>query len=226
MNKTVVLLSGGLDSSTLVYWLLNRDLEVVALSVRYGQRHACELLAARAVAKHAGVHLVELDLEKSLAEVFAGAKSSQVGSKTAVPIGHYADETMKLTIVPNRNMLLLALAGALAVSIGAPSVAYAAHSGDHAIYPDCRPEFAQAMAKALALGSTIDLVTPFVTISKTEIVRQGTKLRVPFELTYSCYAGRTEHCGVCGTCYERQEAFRDAGVSDPTKYELLQVKEG
>jgi 7-cyano-7-deazaguanine synthase len=219
-RKAVVLLSGGLDSTVLMYSLLFEDFEVVALSVRYGQKHERELVAARVSASTAKVPLVHVDAAASLFPVFEHATSSQVGTQgIAVPHGHYADESMKLTVVPNRNMLLLSIAGALAASIGARTVAYAAHAGDHPIYPDCRPEFMAAASDALRLGSQIDLYAPFANISKTDIVRRGSKLRIPFDLTYSCYEGRPTHCGLCGTCFERREAFREAGVPDPTPYE-------
>jgi len=132
---------------------------------------------------------------------------------------------MKLTIVPNRNMLLIAVAGAFAVSRKANVVAYAAHAGDHAIYPDCRQEFVESCARTLHLATDVELLAPFASISKTEIVRRGAKLDVPFEFTYSCYEGGLAHCGACGTCFERREAFRDAGVPDPTEYAPIALKE-
>jgi len=217
--KIVVLLSGGLDSSTLLYVLKDEGLDPLALAVRYGQKHVRELGAARKIADHAGVELVTADLVHALSPIFNGARSSQVGQKVDVPTGHYADESMKLTIVPNRNMLLLAVAGALAVSRGIKAVAYAAHAGDHPIYPDCRPEFIDAASQALQLGSGIMLLDPFANMSKTAIAQKAHELAVPVEHTYSCYEGRADHCGKCGTCFERKEAFRDAGVPDPTPYE-------
>jgi 7-cyano-7-deazaguanine synthase len=127
---------------------------------------------------------------------------------------------MKTTVVPNRNMILLALATGHALSIGAQQVAYAAHSGDHAIYPDCRNEFADAMARAMALcdWSQVELYRPFVDWTKADIVRRGAELGVPFGQTWSCYKGGNKHCGRCGTCIERREAFDLAGVEDPTNY--------
>jgi 7-cyano-7-deazaguanine synthase len=218
-KRAVVLLSGGLDSSTLLHQLLYEDFEVTALAVRYGQRHSYELTAANHIAELAGVPLVVCAAD--FGPIFASARSSQVGARVDVPEGHYADEAMKLTIVPNRNMLLLSMAGALAVSVAASVVAYAAHAGDHPIYPDCRPEFVALFDTTLrsATGDAVRLYAPFVGISKTDIVRRGAQLRVPFEHTYSCYAGRAAHCGRCGTCYERREAFRDARVPDPTTYD-------
>lgn len=216
--KTVVLLSGGLDSTVLAGHLLARGDEVVGLSVHYGQKHAQELEAARLVGLHYNIphHNVWLD---PLRRIMAG--SSQTDPSIPVPEGHYEDPSMRITVVPNRNMLLLAVAGALAVSQKAEGVALAAHAGDHAVYPDCRPEFADAMSKALALCdyTPLKLVRPFIHDTKADIVRRGVACKAPMELTYSCYKGEKEHCGKCGTCVERREAFEKAGVPDPTKYQ-------
>jgi 7-cyano-7-deazaguanine synthase len=220
-QKAVVLLSGGLDSSTLLHQLLFEEFSVTGLTIDYGQRHRRELLAAIQIAEKAGVDHKLIHMDSALRPIFAEARSSQVGSFVPVPEGHYADETMKATIVPNRNMLLLAVAGALAESIGAGFVAYAAHAGDHPIYPDCRPEFYESCELTLvyATDGRVRLYAPFGKITKTDIVKRGSHYKVPFHLTYSCYAGRPEHCGKCGTCVERREAFRDSGVLDPTLYE-------
>ena len=218
MKKPVVLLSGGLDSATLLHSCAAEDPNVHALSILYGQRHVREIDAARAIAKRLDVRFTVCDLEHALRPIFAGATSSQVGIHVPVPFGHYADESMKLTIVPNRNAVLLSVAAALAVSLGLNTVAYAAHAGDHPIYPDCRPAFIDALSIALELGCGVSIYAPFASITKTDIVKQGAKLGVPFDLTYSCYVGGPFHCGRCGTCTERREAFRDAGVEDPTQY--------
>ena len=140
------------------------------------------------------------------------------------PDGHYTDESMKATVVPNRNMLFLAVAASWAIAQGAAAVAYAAHAGDHAIYPDCRPEFVRAMSAALGLADwrQLELATPFINWDKGQIVRRGAELGVPFEKTWSCYRGGTAHCGTCGTCVERREAFSQAGIADPTIYELYE----
>ncbi|MFM9146691.1 MAG: 7-cyano-7-deazaguanine synthase, partial [Verrucomicrobiota bacterium] len=137
-----------------------------------------------------------------------------------VPEGHYEEESMKATVVPNRNMLLISVATAWAVSLRAESVAYGAHGGDHAIYPDCRPEFAEALDRAVRLADwhEVRLERPFVKMDKAAIVRRGAELDVPFSLTWSCYVGGERHCGKCGTCVERKEAFRLARVTDPTDY--------
>lgn len=156
--KAVVLLSGGLDSSTLLYEAIAGGHEVLALSLHYGQRHARELEAAAKVATLAGVEHKQVNL-LPLLDVFAGADSSQVGNYVPVPTGHYADESMKRTIVPNRNMILLSIAAAFAISNNAKLVGYAAHAGDHPIYPDCRPEFAESFNKTveLATGGLVSL---------------------------------------------------------------------
>jgi 7-cyano-7-deazaguanine synthase len=226
-KKAIALLSGGLDSATLLYQLKYEDYEPVALSVDYGQKHLVELDAAVGIAAAAGVQHMLIDLSTGLLPVFQYARSSQVNELVDVPHGHYADESMKLTVVPNRNMLLLAVAGALAESLRQQkqeiwTIGYAAHAGDHPIYPDCRPEFYFSCQQTLekATDGHVTLYAPFGKISKTDIVRRAVQLHVPVELTYSCYEGGEDHCGLCGTCTERIEAFRDAGVPDPTTYKV------
>lgn len=215
--KIVLLHSGGLDSSVLLYHLRDAGDEVAALSVRYGQRHHREIDAAAAICVHAGVEHRIADLA-GLRELLAG--SALTDETVAVPTGEYGIDNMKQTVVPNRNMVLLAIAGAWAVSLKAAAVAYAAHSGDHEIYPDCRPAFADAMAKALSLCDwhAPQLLRPFVNMNKADIARRGAELDVPFNLTWSCYQGGDQHCGDCPTCRERKKAFQEAEVDDPTQY--------
>lgn len=216
--KAVVLFSGGLDSSVLVYDLLSQGCEVVGLTVEYGQKHAVsELIASSAIAKLTGIEHVIVDLEGCYG-LFAG--SALTSPDIDIPAGHYEDKVMACTVVPNRNMVLLSLATACAISRGAVMVGYAAHAGDRAIYPDCRSEFADAMDGALALCSDnpITLYRPYVAMSKADIVNHGHSLYVPMEKTYSCYRGASVHCGECATCIERREAFILAGVSDETEY--------
>jgi 7-cyano-7-deazaguanine synthase len=218
-NRTVVLLSGGLDSTTLLYHLMDAGMNVTALTVDYGQRHVREIEAAKGITKRLGVPLVSTYLSDALRPIFEQSKSSQVGAApSTVPEGHYAAETMKTTIVPNRNMLLIAIAGALADSIGASTVAYAAHAGDHPIYPDCRPEFIESCAQTLLLATNVALTDPFQKMSKADIVTRGAALHVPFHETWSCYVGSDRHCGKCSTCVERREAFALTNVLDPTDY--------
>lgn len=216
MARTALIYSGGVDSTVLLAHLLAEGREVHCLSVDYGQRHRRELEAARAICAHYGVDHRLADL-RALAPLF-GSNALTGGVK--VPEGHYEEESMKATVVPNRNMLLISVATAWAVSLKAESVAYGAHGGDHAIYPDCRPEFAEALDRAVRLADwhEVRLERPFVKMDKAAIVRRGAELDVPFGLTWSCYVGGERHCGKCGTCVERKEAFRLAGVADPTEY--------
>lgn len=216
MARTALIYSGGVDSTVLLAHLLAEGREVHCLSVDYGQRHRRELEAARAICAHYGVDHRLADL-RALAPLF-GSNALTGGVK--VPEGHYEEESMKATVVPNRNMLLISVATAWAVSLRAESVAYGAHGGDHAIYPDCRPEFAEALDRAVRLADwhEVRLERPFVKMDKAAIVRRGAELDVPFGLTWSCYVGGERHCGKCGTCVERKEAFRLAGVADPTDY--------
>ncbi len=216
--KVVAIFSGGMDSSTMVYQLLDQGHEVKAIGFDYGQRHRVELDAARAIAAEAKVPYETIDLS-SLAPVIAG-QSSQVNPDVEVPDGHYTEESMKATVVPNRNMIMLAIAVAHAISLEFDAVAYGAHAGDHAIYPDCRAEFVDAMKQVIGLcdWSNIELLTPFVDVPKDEIARIGGALNVPFGMTWSCYKGGDTHCGTCGTCVERREAFALAELEDPTGY--------
>jgi 7-cyano-7-deazaguanine synthase len=215
--NVVLILSGGLDSSVLLAYLLHEGHTVHALSLDYGQRHRKELASAVILAQHYGVEHRIADLS-ALRPLLGG--SSQTDPSVPVPHGHYAEVSMKRTVVPNRNMLLLAVAGAWAISLKADAIAYGAHSGDHAIYPDCRAEFAAAMGHSLSLADwhPVTLISPFVDRTKADIAKLGHELGVPLEKTWSCYEGGTIHCGLCGTCVERREAFELAGVPDPTEY--------
>ena len=215
--KTVLIYSGGLDSTVLLYDLLASGDTVLALSVDYGQRHRSEVEHARRIAESLGVEWQLADLS-GIAHLLAG--SSLTSSEIAVPHGHYADDNMKQTVVPNRNMIMLSVAAGWAMGRQADRVAYAAHGGDHTIYPDCRPEFAAAVDRAIRLADwhEVQLYCPFIAMTKAEIVARGAKLDVDFGRTWSCYEGGPIHCGKCGTCFERREAFLRAGVSDPTQY--------
>ncbi len=216
--KTVLIYSGGLDSTVLLYQLRNENHEVSALSVHYGQRHhQRELAAASQLCRLNHVEHRIADLS-GIAPLLTG--SSLTDLSIPIPEGHYEEESMKSTVVPNRNMILLSLATAWAISLKADTVAYAAHGGDHAIYPDCRESFAQALDQAIRLADwhEVRLHRPFVQSSKSDIVRLGATLGVPFGETWSCYQGGDLHCGRCGTCLERREAFHLAAVPDPTLY--------
>lgn len=214
----VCIFSGGLDSTVLLYRLMERDRPVRAVSIDYGQRHGRrELEAAREIARVARVPHDVIDMS-GIASLLPG--SSQTDPDVAVPLGHYADPRMKATIVPNRNMLMISAAAAICLAHGGGSVFYGAHSGDHAVYPDCREEFSIALDQALrrADDRPINLERPFVSLTKTQIVKAGAWGGAPLEMTWSCYLGGDVHCGACGTCIERREAFRDAGIDDPTEY--------
>jgi 7-cyano-7-deazaguanine synthase len=216
---TVAIFSGGMDSTVLLHDLLHAGDEVLALSVDYGQRHRVELERAERIAAKLGVEWRVADLSR-IAPLLAG--SSQTSGDIPVPHGHYAEESMKQTVVPNRNMIMLAVAGGWAISRKADRVAYGAHAGDHTIYPDCRPEFATAMDHALGLADwhKIELYCPFLKLTKAQIAARGAELGVDFSLTWSCYEGGDIHCGRCGTCHERREAFERSGVPDPTEYAM------
>ncbi len=216
--RIILVYSGGLDSTVLLYHLRQKGHEVRGLGIDYGQRHRKELDAARSICDRLGVEYRVADLN-GLRPLLGG---SALTDAIAVPEGHYTDASMKQTVVPNRNMIMLSVAIGWAVSLKYDAVAYAAHAGDHAIYPDCRPEFADAMDRAASLCDwhPMRILRPFVDKTKADLVRLGALLGVPFEMTWSCYNGETLHCGRCGTCVERREAFELAGVEDPTEYEV------
>ena len=215
--KAVVLFSGGLDSTVLVHHLLQEKADLKLLSIDYGQRHQREIISSTQIAESLQLPHFILSLP-SLAKLLGG--SALTDEKVSLPEGHYAEDSMKATVVPNRNMILISLAAGHAISLNFDTVAYAAHAGDHTIYPDCRPEFADALDQTLKLADwkKITLHRPFVKWSKEDLVRHGKELGVPFEKTWSCYAGKEIHCGKCGTCVERKEAFELVGLSDPTEY--------
>jgi len=215
--KVIAIYSGGLDSTVMLKKLLTDGHSVKALSINYGQRHSQELQHAVAVCSFLNIEHRVADLT-ALKPFLAG--SSQTSDDIAVPHGHYAAENMKLTVVPNRNMLMLAVAGAWAISTKSDAVAYGAHAGDHAIYPDCRETFVRPLAEALknADWHPVEIIRPFINMTKSDIVKCGVEVGAPMELSYSCYEGESAHCGLCGTCVERKEAFKEAGVDDPTLY--------
>jgi 7-cyano-7-deazaguanine synthase len=217
MRKTLVILSGGLDSTVLAYHLrYHPEIELVgSLSVFYGQKHCRELVLAASTAKALGIHHTEVNLSS-----LVGSLASSLTGQGSVPEGHYAEENMKSTVVPNRNMILIALAAAVAISKGCEKIAYGAHAGDHAVYPDCRPEFVQAMQTALSRCdyNPVQLLNLFAYKTKADIVRLGIELGVDFRTTHTCYNGTEVACGRCGTCVERLEAFSLAGAEDPISY--------
>ncbi|MBO6850606.1 MAG: 7-cyano-7-deazaguanine synthase QueC [Marinobacter sp.] len=218
MSETVVVIySGGMDSFTLMHLARARGHQVHALSFDYGQRHVRELECARDVCARAGIPHQVLDI-RALSTVMAG---SALTSEVAVPEGHYAEDSMKATVVPNRNMILLSLATGYAVTAGASAVWYGAHGGDHAIYPDCRPEFVEKMDAVCRVANyqPVAIEAPFMAMDKSAILAEGLKLNLDYSQTWTCYNGRERACGVCGSCVERQEAFAAHGLTDPLPYE-------
>ncbi len=204
--RTVVILSGGLDSTTLLYHLLALGHEVSALSFNYGQRHSKELEAAKTIAKITNVRHRIVDIS-GLSEVFG--QNALTDRTIDVPHGEYSPETTPVTTVPNRNMIMLAIATGWAIALKYDSVAFGAHSGEYTPYPDCQPQFAAAMNAATHVcdDRPIEVLAPFVRWSKSQIVKRGRELMVPFEKTWSCYEGSEVPCGKCSTCLDRQQAL-------------------
>jgi 7-cyano-7-deazaguanine synthase len=216
--KVCVLLSGGMDSVTVLYEALGRHEVVACLTFDYGAKHnACEIPMARVHAQRLGIRHDTIELG-FIERLFS---SDLLRTGGAIPDGHYAEASMRQTVVPFRNGILLAVAAGYAESVGAGAVVIAAHAGDHAIYPDCRESFMRAMGEAMGQGTyaNIQLLRPFIHMDKAGIARRGAELGVDFSETWSCYKGGRIHCGVCGTCVERREAFVLAGLSDPTVYD-------
>jgi len=218
--KAVVLLSGGMDSTTLLYNVLSNGYKAHALGFDYGQRHLKELAAAQKIATKARTPFKLISLASVHDNILSHAGSSQTNESVRVPHGRYDDESMKQTVVPNRNMMMLSIATSYAIVLKADIVAYAAHHGDHAIYPDCRHEFMESIHATMRICDwhPVSLYAPFREMRKENIAHHGKALGVPFDLTWSCYEGNDIHCGRCGTCVERKEAFVLSDVPDPTEY--------
>ncbi len=217
--KTLLILSGGMDSATLLYDLIADGDSVEAIGVNYRQRHGKELAYAADLCNGVGVRFDVLDLS-SLSGFLTG--SSQCDPTVPVPFGKYDELSMKLTVVPNRNMFMLAAAGAVAIARKADRLAYGAHAGDHTIYLDCRPQFVEAMRVAFGICDwhSLGLHVPYLNITKGNICKRGVELRVPYERTWTCYVGGEMPCGQCGACTERAEAFAFADISDPLLAEI------
>ncbi|MCF7748075.1 7-cyano-7-deazaguanine synthase QueC [Sulfitobacter sp. M39] len=217
--KTIVICSGGLDSVSLAHMVAAKRKLTGLVSFDYGQRHRKELDYAALCAKRLDVPHDIIDMRGIGAALTGSALTDDVD----VPDGHYAEETMRVTVVPNRNAIMLTVAYGIAAARGDQAVATAVHGGDHFIYPDCRPDFTQAFEfmqyMALDGYADVSLYTPFVHRSKADIVTEGQRHNTPFAETWSCYKGGEHHCGRCGTCVERREAFDLAGVADPTQYD-------
>lgn len=216
--KTLVVCSGGLDSISLAHKVAAERTLTALLSFDYGQRHRKEVDFAARCAVRLGVRHDIIDIS-GVGRALGG---SALTDDVAVPDGHYAEQTMKITVVPNRNAIMLSIAFGIAAARGDGAVAAAMHGGDHFIYPDCRPDFVDAFAameeKSLGEDASVALYTPFIHIAKSDIVREGARHNTPFIETWSCYKGGDLHCGRCGTCVERREAFHLAQIPDPTPY--------
>lgn len=217
MKKSLIILSGGMDSVTLLYD--RKDEIAVAVTFDYGSNHN------KREEEFAKYHCEKLGIEHIIIPItfiHDYFKSSLLEGASAIPDGHYEDETMKSTVVPFRNGIMLSVACGIAESRELEKVLIANHFGDHAIYPDCRKGFIDAMSEAMRNGTykgiTID--APYTNITKTDIAKIGKSLGIDYSKTYSCYKGGEKHCGKCGTCVERKEALRDAGIEDPTEYEV------
>ena len=220
MKDSILILSGGVDSTTLLYDYHERI--ALAVTFDYGSKHnAREIPFARLHCQRLGIEHLVIPLA-FMAQYFS---SSLLLGGEAIPEGHYAEENMKSTVVPFRNGIMLSVAVGLAESRGLKHVMMANHAGDHTIYPDCRPEFVDAFSEAARTGTFpgITLVSPYTHLTKGQIAARGRQLGIDYSETWSCYKGGVIHCGRCGTCVERHEAMLEAGIDDPTEYEELGV---
>lgn len=213
--KVLLVLSGGLDSAVTLYNLIQREFDVEAITFDYNQRHKKEIQSAKALAKKVGI-------KHDIIPVPAEFKSA-LTSDIKVPYGHYQEESMKLTVVPNRNMIFLSIAAGIAISREIDNIAIGVHAGDHDIYPDCRPDTIRAIERAIQIGNwhcqNFMIFTPYIYQTKEDIVKDGIKYQVPFDLTWTCYEGKEKPCGKCGSCIERLEAFERNNITDPLDYE-------
>jgi 7-cyano-7-deazaguanine synthase len=218
--RAIAIVSGGMDSVTLAHLMASEGYDLHLLGMDYGQRHKKELDYAERCASRLGASFDVVDIS-GVGRMLSG---SALTDDIEVPHGHYAAGNMAVTVVPNRNAIMFTVAYGVAVAEGAAAVATAVHSGDHYVYPDCRPAFIEAferMQREAVEGfghESLRLHAPFVHKTKARIVGIGAELGVPYEETWSCYEGGEVHCGLCGTCNERREAFELAGVPDPTEY--------
>lgn len=211
-----MVLSGGMDSTTMLHEYAGRI--AVAVTFDYGSNHnAREIECARYNCRALGIELVEVKMD-FIGRLF---NSSLLSGADAIPEGDYDDDNMRSTVVPFRNGIMLAAATGLAESRGLHKVMMANHSGDHAIYPDCRPGFVEAMSRAISEGTYdhIEIFAPYTALTKGQIAARGAALGIDYAHTYSCYKGGERHCGLCGTCRERKQALAEAGINDPTDYE-------
>lgn len=216
-KKVVVIYSGGMDSYTVLNKAIQQGHEVYALTFNYGQRHVKEVQVASDYCQRQGINHKVVDIS-AINELIGG---SSLTSDIAIPEGDYDKANMTSTVVPNRNMILLSMAIGYAVSIKAEQVMYGAHGGDHDIYPDCRPEFVKRMNDVALIANyePIEIVTPYLTVSKNDILQDGLSMGLDYQYTWTCYNGREKACGQCGACKERLAAFASQGKTDPLAYE-------
>ncbi len=234
-DLAVLIASGGMDSCVLAHYYASAGFNLHLLSFDYGQKHVKELTYAELYIQDlrkrysGGTRPLTIQhdvIQLPISRLLVNSDSALINASIKMPYGHYSDDSMKATVVPYRNPNMLLQAATLAWGEGASIVAYAAHQGDHAQYPDCRKPFVDAFNNMIAVAmdsQKLRIESPFMFMTKAQIARLGASLNVPFELTWSCYEGGQEgygekHCGLCGTCYERREAFEVAGVPDPTEY--------
>lgn len=216
-EKVVVVYSGGMDSFTVLNKAIKDGKDVYALSFDYGQKHSKELDFAANVCKELNVPHKVVDIS-AINQLIGG---SSLTDDIEIPEGHYEEESMKSTVVPNRNMILLSMAVGYAVSIEASQVYYGAHSGDHAIYPDCRPEFVEKMNDVCQIANyePVEIYSPYLNVTKIDILTDGIQMGLDYSKSWTCYNGREKACGQCGACQERLEAFEKNNVVDPLSYE-------
>ena len=217
MKEAVILLSGGMDSATLIGYCLENEIQPHCLNINYGQKHQREIDSAKSIAKCYDFPFTSLDLS-----IIRGLLSgSALTDDIDVPEGYYKHETMKSTVVPNRNAILLSIGAGYAISLKADYIMIGAHGGDHDIYPDCRREFLEPLNDAFREGNyhKVNIRAPFLYDTKSNIVQRGIKYNIPYELTWTCYNGGKKACGKCGSCIERLEAFKNNGIEDPLEYE-------
>lgn len=216
MKNSAIIVSGGMDSITLLYD--HKDEIALGISFDYGSNHNTrEIPFAKIHCERLGIKHITINLD-FMHQYF---KSSLLDGAEAIPEGHYADDNMKSTVVPFRNGIMLAIAIGIAESNNLDQVFIANHGGDHTIYPDCRPEFINAIDAAATAGTynNVKVIAPYTKITKSDIARFGKRLGIDYAETWSCYKGGEVHCGKCGTCVERKEALAEAGIEDKTIYE-------
>lgn len=211
--KVIHILSGGLDSTTLLYWLIKKKHTVETITFNYGQRHIKEIKSAVDTCKTLNIANTVVDIS-SITNLIS---NSSLTSNIEVPEGHYQDENMKTTVVPSRNTIMASIAQGYAVNKNFDAISLGVHSGDHAIYPDCRPEFIKYLRRTFLRNNykPIKILVPFINKNKSQIIEIGKKLKVNYKLTWTCYKGEEKPCGKCGSCVERLEAFKENNLIDP-----------